>query len=236
MWLLRLDNINVSYGDLIVLRDVSMGINEGEIVAVIGANGAGKTTLLKAVSGILQLRMGEIIFDDLGLKGVSTNQRVNLGIVQCPEGRKIFPNLTVQENLELGAYCKRASKKRKETLQWIYTFLPTLRERKEQIGGTLSGGEQQILSVARGLMALPRLLMLDEPSLGLAPLITKEIFKIIEEINQNGVSILLVEQDVFRALGIAKRGYVLENGIIITEDQSQKLLENEDIKQAYLGL
>jgi len=236
MPLLKLDKVHVNYGDLRILRNVSIEIDEGDIVAVIGANGAGKTTLLRAISGLLRPGNGEIIFDHIQLSGLSTSEIVNLGIVQCPEGRKVFPPLTVQENLELGAYSKRAKGKRKETLEWIYGFLPILKERKEQLAATLSGGEQQLLALARGLMALPRLFMLDEPSFGLAPIITKEIFRIIREINQNGVAILLIEQNVFHALDLARRAYVMENGTIAAEGRAEELLENEAIKQAYLGL
>jgi branched-chain amino acid transport system ATP-binding protein len=236
MSLLRLDSISVNYGDLRALRNVSIDINEGEIVAVIGSNGAGKTTMVNTISGLLRPQTGKIIFEAINLDGLSTSQIVSTGLVQCPEGRKIFPTLTVQENLELGAYSKRARKKRSETLHWVYNFSPILAERREQIAATLSGGEQQILAITRGLMALPKLFMLDEPSLGLAPLFIKEIFTIIQEINQNGVAILLIEQDVTRALAIAKRGYVLENGVIIMEGKSDVLLHDKNIKQAYLGL
>lgn len=236
MWLLKVDRIHVNYGDLRVLRDVSINMTEGEIVTVVGANGAGKTTLVKTISGILRSKSGEIIFDGSKLSGLSTNRIVDLGVIQCLEGRKIFPPLTVQENLELGSYSKRVREKREETLEWIYSFFPILIERRKQLAGTLSGGEQQILALARGLMALPRLFMLDEPSLGLAPLFVKEIFRIIGEINQNGVTVLLIEQDVIRALTLAKRGYVLESGIIAMEDESHALLQNKEIKQAYLGL
>jgi branched-chain amino acid transport system ATP-binding protein len=236
MSLLRLDEVQVSYGDLPVLREVSLEIKEGEIVAVVGANGAGKTTLVKTISGLIRPESGEVLFDGNNLQGLSTSEIVNLGLVQCPEGRKIFPPMTVQENLELGAYVRRAKEKKKKTLEWVYNFFPILKERKKQLAGTLSGGEQQMLALARGLMSLPRLFMLDEPSLGLAPMIIREIFEAVEEINHSGVTLLLIEQDVIQSLKVARRGYVLENGRVTMEGTSQELLQNENIRQAYLGL
>lgn len=236
MSLLRLDGVQVSYGDLRVLREVSLEIKEGEIVAIVGANGAGKTTLVKTISGLVRPESGRILFDGNNLQGLSTSEIVNLGLVQCPEGRKIFPPLTVQENLELGAYVRRAKEKKKKTLEWVYNFFPILRDRRKQLAGTLSGGEQQMLALARGLMSLPRLFMLDEPSLGLAPIVIKEIFKAVEEINQGGVTLLLIEQDVIQSLQVAQRGYVLENGRVTMEGTSQELLQNKNIRQAYLGL
>ena len=236
MSLLKLENVHVSYGDVRALQGVTMEIKEGEIVALVGANGAGKTTLVRTVSGLMEARDGDILFGEINLNGLSTSEIVDLGIIQCPEGRKIFPPLTVQENLELGAYSKRARAKQKETLAWIYEFLPVLKNRSKQLAGTLSGGEQQMLALARGLMALPALFMLDEPSLGLAPIIVKEVFEVTEKINKNGVTILLIEQDVLRALNLASRGYVLENGRVVLEGKGSRLLESEEIKKAYLGL
>lgn len=236
MPLLEAQGIQASYGDLIVLREVSLHLEEGEIVAVVGANGAGKSTLVRTIAGLMRPEKGQIFLDKVKLHRLSTREIVNRGVILCPEGRKIFPDLKVQENLELGAYSSRARGSLKETLKWIYGFSPLLEERKEQLASTLSGGEQQILALARGLMGRPRLFMLDEPSLGLAPLFIKEIFKIVQEINRNGVSILLIEQDLIHALAVAGRGYVLENGRIVLEDQSQALLQNEKVRQAYLGL
>lgn len=236
MPILKMEGIQASYGDLVVLREVSLHLEEGEIVAVVGANGAGKTTLVRTISGLLRAEKGQILFEGASLNELTTSEIVNRGVILCPEGRKIFPTLTVRENLELGAYASRARGRLKETLPWIYSFLPILQERKEQLASTLSGGEQQILALARGLMGRPRLFMLDEPSLGLAPLFIKEVFRIVQEMNRNGVTILLIEQDLIHALAVAGRGYVLENGRITMEDQSQALLQNENVKQAYLGL
>lgn len=236
MPILKTEGIQASYGDLVVLREVSLHLEEGEIVAVVGSNGAGKTSLVRTISGLLRAEKGQVLFEETRLNELTPSAIVNRGVILCPEGRKIFSTLTVRENLELGAYAPRARGRLKETLSWIYSFLPILQERKEQLAATLSGGEQQILALARGLMGRPRLFMLDEPSLGLAPLFIKEIFKIVQEINRNGVTILLIEQDLIHALAVARRGYVLENGRITMEDQSQALLKNENVKQAYLGL
>jgi len=236
MSVLKMEGIQASYGDLVVLREVSLHLEEGEIVAVVGSNGAGKTSLVRTISGLLRAEKGQILFEGTRLNELTPSAIVNRGVILCPEGRKIFSTLTVRENLELGAYAPGARGRLKETLSWIYSFLPILQERKEQLASTLSGGEQQILALARGLMGRPRLFMLDEPSLGLAPLFIKEIFNLVQEINRNGVTILLIEQDLIHALAIARRGYVLENGRITMEDQSQALLKNENVKQAYLGL
>ena len=236
MPILETEGIQASYGDLVVLREVSLHLEEGEIVAVVGSNGAGKTSLVRTISGLLRAEKGQILFEGTRLNELAPSAIVNRGVILCPEGRKIFSTLTVRENLELGAYAPRARGRLKETLSWIYSFLPILQERKEQLASTLSGGEQQMLALARGLMGRPRLFMLDEPSLGLAPLFIKEIFNIVQEINRNGVTILLIEQDLIHALAVARRGYVLENGRITMEDQSQALLKNENVKQAYLGL
>jgi len=236
MPILKTEGIQASYGDLVVLREVSLHLEEGEIVAVVGSNGAGKTSLVRTISGLLRAEKGQVLFEGTRLNEMTPSAIVNRGVILCPEGRKIFSTLTVRENLELGAYAPRARGRLKETLTWIYSFLPILQERKEQLASTLSGGEQQILALARGLMGRPRLFMLDEPSLGLAPLFIKEIFNIVQEINRNGVTILLIEQDLIHALAVARRGYVLENGRITMEDQSQALLKNENVRQAYLGL
>ena len=213
-----------------------MELQKGEIVALVGGNGAGKTTLVKTISGLMQPLSGDILFEETNICGMSTGEIVNHGIIQCPEGRKIFSPLTVEENLHLGAYSRRVRAKRRETLSWIYQFLPILENRRNQLAGTLSGGEQQMLALARGLMGQPVLFILDEPSLGLAPLFVKELFEIIGQINRQGVTIFLIEQDVLRALDLASRGYVLENGRVVLEGKTQKLLESEEIKKAYLGL
>jgi branched-chain amino acid transport system ATP-binding protein len=231
-----MEGLQASYGDLVVLREVSLHLEEGEIVAVVGSNGAGKTSLVRTISGLLRAEKGQILFEGTRLNELTPSAIVNRGLILCPEGRKIFSTLTVRENLELGAYAPRARGRLRETLSWIYSFLPILQERKGQLASTLSGGEQQMLALARGLMGRPRLFMLDEPSLGLAPLFIKEIFNLVQEINRNGVTILLIEQDLIHALAVARRGYVLENGRITMEDQSQALLKNENVKQAYLGL
>jgi branched-chain amino acid transport system ATP-binding protein len=211
-------------------------VNEKEIISIVGSNGAGKSTTLMTLSGILHPREGEIYFQEKPIHYTSSARIVELGIVQIPEGRQLFPSLTVIENLEMGAQFPKAKKVRKETIEWVFQLFPKLKERKEQLAGTLSGGEQQMLAIGRGLMSKPGLLMLDEPSLGLSPLLVKTIFKIIKEINQQGTTILLVEQNVFHSLTLAHRGYVLENGSIVLSGSGQDLLKNQHIRQSYLGL
>ncbi len=234
--MLKVNKINVYYGDLHVLWDVSLEVKEKETVAIVGANCAGKTTLLNTISGILKPRSGEIYFMNERIDKAHPSKIVELGIVQVPEGRQLFPQMTVLENLEMGASVPRAWEKRNETLEWVYQLFPILKERKNQKAGTLSGGEAQMLAIARGLMARPKLLMLDEPSLGLAPKLVLKVFEIIEKIREEGVSILLVEQNVGHALEISDRGYVLETGRIVLEGESRELLKNEYVKKAYLGL
>ena len=234
--LLRLDGIQVGYGDMTAVHEASLEVREGETVALIGGNGAGKTTTLRAVSGLLPLRRGRIDFageriDELGSAGV-----VARGIAHVPEGRQLFPSMTVKENLELGARSVEARRRRGESLAWVFDLFPRLSERERQVAGTLSGGEQQMCAIGRGLMAKPRLLMLDEPSLGLAPVVVRAIFDNLERINRAGLSILLVEQNVLRALQLCHRGYVLENGRIALEGARESLLASPHIKQAYLGL
>jgi branched-chain amino acid transport system ATP-binding protein len=219
-----------------VLRDVSLRLDEGEIVSVVGANGAGKTTLLKAIAGLVRATAGEIRLGAERLDLLPTDRIVELGVVRVPEGRRVFPEMTVLENLELGSYLTRARRRRAESLRRVYTLFPLLKERTRQHAGTLSGGEQQMLAIARGLMSLPRLLMLDEPSLGLAPLVVKEIFETIRRINADGTTILLVEQDVIHSLKMSHRGYVLENGSIVLQGRGADLLADEHIKTAYLGI
>jgi len=234
--LLRVDAIEVGYGDLTAVGDVSLEVREGETVALIGANGAGKTTTLRAVSGLLPLRRGRIEFEGQRLDGLTSAQIVARGIAHVPEGRQLFPTMTVLENLELGARTRAARAGRAESLAKVFDLFPRLQERRGQLAGTLSGGEQQMCAIGRGLMARPRLLMLDEPSLGLAPVMVKAIFDDLGRINAQGLTILLVEQNVLRSLQLAHRGYVLENGRVSRSGAGPELLASGHIKQAYLGL
>jgi branched-chain amino acid transport system ATP-binding protein len=234
--LLRLDGIEVGYGALTAVREVSLEVHAGETVALIGSNGAGKTTTLKAITGLLPLRRGAVTLDGERLDGLSPARVVGRGIAHVPEGRQLFPTMTVRENLELGAAGPAARAKRADTLEWVFRLFPRLAERTRQLAGTLSGGEQQMCAIGRGLMARPRLLMLDEPSLGLAPVVVKQIFEVLAQINRDGTTILLVEQNVARALGLAHRGYVLENGRIALSGLRDALFASGHIKQAYLGL
>jgi branched-chain amino acid transport system ATP-binding protein len=234
--LLRLDGIQVGYGDMTAVHEASLEVREGETVALIGGNGAGKTTTLRAVSGLLPLRNGSIEFAGERLDGLGPADVVARGIAHVPEGRQLFPTMTVRENLELGARSVKARRRRAETLELVFDLFPRLSERQRQLAGTLSGGEQQMCAIGRGLMAKPRLLMLDEPSLGLAPVVVRTIFDDLERINRGGLTILLVEQNVLRALQLCHRGYVLENGRIMLEGAREALLASPHIKQAYLGL
>ena len=234
--LLRVDGIEVGYGDLTAVSEVSLEVREGEAVALIGANGAGKTTTLRAVSGLLPLRRGRIEFQGRRLDGLGPAEIVARGIAHVPEGRQLFPTMTVRENLELGARTRAARAGRAEMLERVFELFPRLRERRGQLAGTLSGGEQQMCAIGRGLMARPRLLMLDEPSLGLAPVLVKAIFEDLGRINGQGITVLLVEQNVLRALHLAHRGYVLENGRMTLSGPRDELLASGHVKQAYLGL
>ena len=234
--MLKVKGIEVFYGDLQALRGVSLEVNQGEIVSIIGSNGAGKSTTLMTISGVLKPKRGEIQLDQDFIHQYPSSKIVSLGIVQIPEGRQLFPTLTVIENLEMGSQFPKAKKVRKETMEWVFKLFPRLDERKNQLAGTLSGGEQQMLAIGRGLMSRPTLLMLDEPSLGLSPILVKAIFDIIKEINQQGTTILLVEQNVFHSLNLSHRGYVLENGSIILSGTGQDLLKNQHLRQSYLGL
>jgi branched-chain amino acid transport system ATP-binding protein len=233
--LLEVKDLNVFYGAIHALQGVSFHVDEGEIVTLIGANGAGKSTTLKTISGLLRPRQGEISFQGQDLTKVSAPHIVSVGIAQVPEGRRIFAPLTVRENLEMGAYSRKDGKGIEKSMERVFTSFPRLKERINQPGGTLSGGEQQMLAMGRGMMANPTLLLLDEPSMGLAPLLVEEIFRIIEEINKSGTSILLVEQNAAMALSIANRAYVLETGNVVLEGPAQELLENPQVKAAYLG-
>ncbi|HXZ37138.1 MAG TPA: ABC transporter ATP-binding protein [Thermodesulfobacteriota bacterium] len=236
MSFLSLDQVEVRYGDAIALFGISLEVLEGEVVSIVGANGAGKSTTIKTISGLLKPRKGQVLFQGKRLNEVAAHSIVDLGIIQIPEGRQLFPYMTTLENLELGSYTHEARKKVSESLQRVFDLFPLLRERKDQLAGTLSGGEQQMLAIGRGLMALPKLLTLDEPSLGLAPIMVKTIFEAISKINQAGTTILLVEQDVKKSLSLARRGYVMENGKITLQGEAQELLKNEHLKRAYLGI
>ena len=234
--MLRVNDIDVSYGPVQILRKVSFDIQEEEIVSLLGSNGAGKTTTVSAVSGILPVSQGQVMFMGQDITRVESYERVAMGLVQVPEGRKLFPTLTVMENLEMGSYLKRPKALRQETMSFVFTLFPVLEKRKKQLGGTLSGGEQQMLAIGRGLMAKPKLLILDEPSLGLAPIVVDEIFSVIDKINKEGVMLLLVEQNVSQALALSTRGFVLEQGRMAISGRGSDLLANPHVKKVYLGL
>jgi len=233
--LLRIEDLNAGYGDVQVLRQLTMEVKEGQIVALIGANGAGKTTTLKTVSGLIRPRQGKILFDGQPLHQWPSQRIVKSGLIHVPEGRNLFSDMTVLENLQLGAF-RRGRRDRTQTLKHVLELFPRLAERKNQMAGTLSGGEQQMLAIGRALMSQPRLLMLDEPSLGLAPLIVLNIFEIIREVREAGTTILIVEQNAVQTLAMADWGYVLENGEIVLDGSGKELLANEQIRTAYLGL
>lgn len=234
--MLKVEKIDVYYGDLQALRGVSIDVEPGEVVSVIGSNGAGKSSLLKTISGILRPRRGTISLDGSDISHAKSSRIVEKGISHVPEGRQIFPTMTVLENLEMGAQFPRTKEVQHVTLQQVFTYFPRLKERLDQKAGTLSGGEQQMLAMGRGLMSLPTLMMLDEPSLGLAPVLVGTIFEIIEKINRQGTAILLIEQNVFHSLKISTRGYVLENGQVALSGAGTELLENPHIRKTYLGL
>jgi len=235
--MLELHHIDAYYGNIRALHDICLTVGEGEIVALIGANGAGKSTTLMAISGMVPLRRGEMVFQKKPIHGQSPDAIVKLGISQVPEGRHIFPGLTVAENLDLGAFLRRDKHGIEEDRDYLYALFPVLQQRRNQAGGTLSGGEQQMLAISRALMARPRLLLLDEPSMGLAPLVTKQIYEIILKINkEQNTTLLLVEQNAHLALQVADRGYVLENGCIVMEDRATALRNNTIIQKAYLGI
>ena len=234
--LLVVEDLQVSYGSVEALKGISLYLEEGEIATVLGANGAGKTTLLNAISGLLPIQAGRITFKKEELNGIPAYEIVLRGISQSPEGRKVFSTLTVEENLNLGAYTRQEYKAEiAEAKERVFSLFPILKERRRQLSGTLSGGEQQMLAIGRALMSSPRLLLLDEPSLGLAPILVKQIFSIIREINRQGTSILLVEQNAHKALSVASTGYVLENGQISTSGSSSELKSNTKVQEAYLG-
>lgn len=235
MALLNVENLNVYYGVIHALKNISFRVEEGEIVALIGANGAGKTTTLQTISGMLSSRSGSIRFQDQEIARMPQHRILRQGIAHVPEGRRMFSNLTVLENLKMGAYTRTDKREIEDSLAMVYERFPRLKERTKQLAGTLSGGEQQMLAMGRALMSKPKLLLLDEPSMGLSPLLVSEIFNIIQEINKQGMTILLVEQNAKKALSIANRGYVLETGNIVKEDDAQALLHDEAIRKAYLG-
>ena len=232
---LKISNIETFYGNIQAIKGVSCEVNEGEIVTLIGANGAGKTTILKTISGLLRPRKGTIEFIGKRIERLKSSRIAKLGIAHCPEGRKIFPNMLVFENLELGTISSAGKVDLKKQLNLVYQHFPILKERKNQLAGSLSGGEQQMLAIGRSLMADPRLLLLDEPSMGLSPLLVKEIFEIITNIHKQGTSMLLVEQNATLALKFAKRGYVLETGKVVIHDSCEALQKDERVKKAYLG-
>ncbi len=235
--MLKVQNIQTYYGNIQALKDVTIEVAEGEIVALIGANGAGKTTTLMSICGITPSRSGEVLLDGDPIHDLAPENIVKKGIVQVPEGRRIFPDMTVLENLEMGAFLRTNKRQIQQDLNYVMTLFPILEKRQSQLGGTLSGGEQQMLAISRALMARPRVLLLDEPSLGLAPLIIKQIFEIIRQINkENNTTIFLVEQNANQALKLADRGYVMENGRITLVDSAANLLSNADVRKAYLGI
>ncbi|MDZ4064302.1 MAG: ABC transporter ATP-binding protein [Coriobacteriia bacterium] len=233
--MLKVDNIHTFYGQIEALKGISVEVNEGEIVTLIGANGAGKSTTLKTISGQLSPKEGSILFDDVEMVGMPAHAVTAKGIIQVPEGRRIFPRMTVQENLEMGAYLRNDKQGIADDMDKAFELFPRLKERSTQKGGTLSGGEQQMLAMARGLMASPKLLMLDEPSMGLAPVIVDLIFETIRRLNGEGITILLVEQNAAMALQTANRGYVLETGSVVLEGPGKELLANEQVRKTYLG-
>lgn len=234
--MLKVKDIDAAYGDVQVLWEVGFTVGEGELIALLGANGAGKTTTLNTVSGLLHPLKGEIEFSGHNITRIPGYKIPALGIAHVPEGRRLFPEMTVIENLEIGSLSPPARQKRKETLEWVFTLFPVLKEKQNQLAGTLSGGQQQMVAIGRGLMALPRMIMFDEPSLGLAPVLVNHMFQLIKDINHQGITVLLVEQNVMQVLEICHRAYVIENGRIVLSGTSAELLNNKYIKDVYLGV
>ena len=233
--MLKVNDLQVYYGVINAIKGVSFEVNEGEVIALIGANGAGKTTILHTITGLVAPKSGSVVFEDKDLKGVSAHKIVERGLAQVPEGRHVFLQMTVEDNLEMGAYIRRDRDKIQQDYERIFDRLPRLKERRRQIAGTLSGGEQQMLAIGRALMCKPKMLLLDEPSMGLSPLLVQEIFSIIHDVNQSGVTILLVEQNAKMALEIANRAYVLETGSIVMSGDAHELANNDQVRKAYLG-
>ncbi len=233
--MLELKDVNVYYGSIQALRDVSLNVKKGEIVTLIGSNGAGKSTILRTISAIVKLNSGDILYNGKSIKSLLAPNVVRLGISHSPEGRRVFSSMTVKENLELGAYTRRDKEQIKRDFEYVFSLFPILNERKNQSAGTLSGGEQQMLAMARALLSRPKLLLLDEPSLGLAPIIVNDIFSIIKEINQTGTTIMLVEQNANKALQVADRAYIIQTGNIVMEGNTKDLLNDNRIKKSYLG-
>ncbi len=233
--MLEIKDLHVSYGGIKALRGIDITVPDGKIVTLIGANGAGKSTMLRTISGLVKAESGSITLDGKEILGLSINKICAEGIALSPEGRRVFPDLTVEENIKIGAYLRKNKSEIKNDMDWVYSLFPRLKERSWQFAGTLSGGEQQMLAVARALMSKPKVLMLDEPSLGLAPLIVQQIFEIIRQINKDGVTVLLIEQNANMALKVADYGYVLETGSIVLEGTGEELLLNESVREAYLG-
>ncbi|MEH7014125.1 ABC transporter ATP-binding protein [Neobacillus niacini] len=229
-------NLNAYYGDLQAVRNANIFVKKGEIVALLGANAAGKSTIVKSISGIIDRVEGEIFLNNQSIDKYTAHQRVELGIVQVPEGRQLFPFLTVKENLEMGAYTKRARGHLKENLDRVFELFPRLKERENQLASTMSGGEQQMCAIGRGLMAMPQIIILDEPTLGLAPLLIKKIFEIVEELRDLGITVLLIEQNVRQTLKIVDRAYMLSNGKIVAEGKAEELINSEKVKASYLGV
>lgn len=234
--MLKIKNLQVNYGEFQALRNLNIEINSGEIVTLLGSNGAGKTTAINAISGVNQISAGSIFFEGEQIDDLEPYDRVKKGIIQVPEGRKLFPFMTVYDNMLVGSYLKQTRAKRKENLELCFSLFPKLYERRGQLAGSLSGGEQQMCAISRALMGCPRLLMLDEPSLGLAPLVVETIFHIIDEINKMGTTILLIEQNAVASLEIANRGYAIENGVNVLEGNAKDLIQNEELRKAYLGI
>lgn len=233
--MLKVNDINISYGAIHAIHDLSLEVNDGEIVTLIGANGAGKTSTLRAISGLNSIKSGEISYDGKVISNIGAHKIVAHGISQVPEGRRVFGDQTIEENLLLGAYLRKNKTEIKESMEEVFTLFPRVKERRKQLAGTMSGGEQQMLAIGRALMARPKLLLLDEPSMGLAPIVVEEIFEIIKNIRKAGTTILLVEQNANAALQIADRGYVLETGSVVLEGLAQDLLHDDSVRKAYLG-
>ncbi|HOK33116.1 MAG TPA: ABC transporter ATP-binding protein [Fervidobacterium sp.] len=236
MPVLEVENLHVFYGSIHAIKGISFKVDQGKIITLIGANGAGKTSTLSTISGLVKAKRGKIVFDGHEIQNMPPHAINRMGICLVPEGRRIFPNLTVMENLMMGAFSRKDKQEVKKDIEWVFSLFPRLEERKSQLGGTLSGGEQQMLAISRGLMSRPKLLMMDEPSLGLAPILVEEVFDIVKKINAEGVTILLVEQNAVGALKISNYGYVLETGNVTIEGPSEELLSNDDVRKAYLGL